>query len=168
MNVLLSILFTASAVTATASFRMRSLDAYCRGGRTGQFAYEPDCHKFVNCGASGLAYLQECPADLLFDPFLGTCNWPQVPGKCRGFPYPSEEPGVVPIASPPKPVYPPSQPAPVIVPIPSPSQPALPPLIPSPPQSMDPIASPPTGNFWSITQTRLLVTKKAICCNSGN
>ena len=126
MNALLAILFTASAVAATASFRMRSLDAYCRGGRTGQFAYEPDCHKFVNCGA-GLAYLQECPADLLFDPFLGTCNWPQVPGKCRGFPYPSEQPGVVPIASPP--------------------QPALPPLIPSPPQSVDPIASPPTGKY---------------------
>ena len=84
MNTLLAILFTASAVAATASFRMRSLDAYCRGGRTGQFAYEPDCHKFVNCGAGGLAYLQECPADLLFDPFVGICNCPQVLGKCRG------------------------------------------------------------------------------------
>ena len=117
MNAKLAALFaalvTASAVTATQWFRMRSLASYCQGS-TGQFAYEPDCHKFVNCGA-GLAYLQECPAGLLFDPFLGTCNWPQVPGKCRGFPYPSEEPGVVPIASPPQPALPPSQPPPGIV-----------------------------------------------------
>ena len=73
----------AGAVTTTPSYRMSSLDGLCRGS-TGQFAYEPDCHKFVNCGAGGLAYLQECPADLLFDPFVGICNCPQVLGKCRG------------------------------------------------------------------------------------
>ena len=74
---------------------MRSLDRYCRGSGAGQFAYAPDCHKFVNCGGAGLAYLQECPADLVFDPFVGACNWPQVQGECRS------------LVQSPRPAYPP-------------------------------------------------------------
>ena len=58
MNVIFAtIVFASISVTAALSYRMRSLDRYCRGSGAGQFAYAPDCHKFVNCGA-GLAYLQ--------------------------------------------------------------------------------------------------------------
>ena len=46
--------------------------------------------KFVNCGA-GLAYLHECPADLVFSPLSGNCNWPRVPGRCQSLLQPDKE-----------------------------------------------------------------------------
>jgi len=117
MNAIFAAIFAAIGARAVTGWtvlghRMRSLDQYCQGS-TGQFAYAPDCHKFVNCGA-GLAYLQECPAELVFDPFIGTCNWPRVPGKCQGFAYPPPlpppPPQVWPIVTPPAtgPVQPPN------------------------------------------------------------
>ena len=46
--------------------------------------------KFVNCG-TGLAYLHECPADLVFSPLSGNCNWPRVPGRCQSLLQPDKE-----------------------------------------------------------------------------
>ena len=46
--------------------------------------------KFVNCG-TGLAYLHKCPADLVFSPLSGNCNWPRVPGRCQSLLQPDKE-----------------------------------------------------------------------------
>ena len=59
--------------------RTKTLREHCLR-RRGQFAYDADCHKFVNCW-DGSAYLQSChPATLVFDPATGWCNWPTAPG----------------------------------------------------------------------------------------
>ena len=57
------------------------LRKYCLQNR-GQFSYPPNCHKFVNCGESGI-YLEDCsPPYLVFDPTTTSnprCNWPSEP-----------------------------------------------------------------------------------------
>ena len=59
--------------------RPKPLAEHCLGPR-GQFAYDADCHKFVNCW-DGSAPLQSChPATLVFDPAAGVCNWASAPG----------------------------------------------------------------------------------------
>ena len=84
-NVTLLTLFGLLAMRAHAFPRAQRRDSplrkYCLQNR-GQFPYPPDCHKFVNCGESGI-YLETCsPPYLVFDPTTASnprCNWPGEP-----------------------------------------------------------------------------------------
>ena len=59
--------------------RPKTLAEHCLGAR-GQFAYDADYHKYVNCW-DGSATLMSChPATLVFDPASGVCNWATAPG----------------------------------------------------------------------------------------
>ncbi len=59
---------------------------YCLESR-GQFRYDPDCHKFVDCW-DGAAFVKSCfPATLVFHPESNQCRWPHdigVRGLCDG------------------------------------------------------------------------------------
>ena len=63
----------------TNSILLKSFQAYCGGN--GQFAYDLDCHKYVNCWQGGIgAILQTChPSNLVFNPKTGACTWPSDP-----------------------------------------------------------------------------------------
>ena len=70
---------TTTPTTTRRIRRRRTLLEHCLR-RRGQFAYDADCHKFVNCW-DGSAYLQSCnPPSLVFDPATGWCRWITEPG----------------------------------------------------------------------------------------
>lgn len=54
--------------------------------RRGPNAYDPDCHKFVECW-DGRAFLKSChPRNLVFNPLTRQCTWPHDPavrGRCQ-------------------------------------------------------------------------------------
>lgn len=47
----------------------------CRANR-GQFAHETFCHQFYNCW-DGRATIEECPGELLFNPVISACDYPE-------------------------------------------------------------------------------------------
>ncbi|XP_039657199.1 chondroitin proteoglycan 2-like [Perca fluviatilis] len=49
----------------------------CDGGISGLYPNPADPHSFYNCG-NGIAYLQNCPSNLVFDPTCSCCNYPPV------------------------------------------------------------------------------------------
>ena len=62
------------------NLKIKSPRDYCIK-RSGQNAYDLDCHKYVNCWHSN-AVIQTChPPSLVFNPKLGVCDWITSPGK---------------------------------------------------------------------------------------
>lgn len=75
---------TTTTTTTEAPPRTRRPQEYCLQ-RRGQFAYDPDCHAFVNCW-DGRAIIQHCnPRNLVFNPRNKQCTWdwdPAIKGRC--------------------------------------------------------------------------------------
>ena len=84
--------FTTERTTTTTNRprpqKFLTLRQQCQG-RKGQFRYEQDCHKFLNCWTNS-ARLQSCfPKDLVFHPESGQCRFktdPAVQGLCDSGP----------------------------------------------------------------------------------
>ena len=61
------------------NLKIKSPKDYCIKQR-GQNAYDLDCHKFVDCWDSTVVIRSCHPANLVFNPNPGVCDWPTSPG----------------------------------------------------------------------------------------